>query len=108
MQRAFLAALVLVPVFVSPVLADDLNPQPLPPGRHAATGMNEPHWVPPVRATEPPDPCMKSQTQIQAQGTGAGAGKVQTEPMMRKAGGTQTSVANTNVHCLNPQPLPPG
>jgi hypothetical protein len=71
-----------------------LNPQPLPPGK--AHTMHE-----------PPDPCMKAQ--IGSATSGAGAGKVRMrkaggeQMMMRKAGGEQS-----NVHCLNPQPLPPG
>src|SRR5579863_1915934 len=91
---AFVAAMVAVSGAVA--VADTLNPQPLPPGRHATTQPAANH------AQEPPDPCMQSH------GTGGGTGKIQNEMMMRKAGGSQMGTANTNVHCLNPQPLPPG
>ena len=70
--------------------ADALNPQPLPPGRHTAPQTVTNH------AIEPPDPCSKSQMR-----------KAGGEQEMRKAGGTQQMDA-ANVHCLNPQPLPPG
>jgi hypothetical protein len=80
--------------------ADSLNPQPLPPGRHMPTQSDT------NRAYEPPDPC--SQSQMQAHGSGGGAGKIRMDTTHeRKAGGEQMGARN-NVHCLNPQPLPPG
>ena len=96
---AFVAA--LMAVSGATALAENFNPQPDPPGRN--------------HAYEPPDPCKQSQmTGMQAHGSGGGAGKIrmrkaggEQSPMMRKAGGEQIGV-NGNIHCLNPQPLPPG
>lgn len=67
---------------------------------------------PAMHQYEPPDPCMAATA---AHGSGGGAGKITMrkaggEQMeMRKAGGEQMgAMRNNNVHCLNPQPLPPG
>jgi hypothetical protein len=86
-------------------LAGKLNMPPGPPNR--------------VQTDTPPDPCR--QAQIGSQTGGAGAGKIHSMPYMRKAGGEQEEMrkaggeqegtlhgANPNIHCLNPQPLPPG
>ena len=67
-------------------LADDLNPQPEPPGKHKV--MLNPQPLPPGvrRRQEPPDPCLKAYgsgggtgkaLNIGSATSGAGAGKVQ-------------------------------
>jgi hypothetical protein len=72
-----------------------------------------------VHSDTPPDPCR--QAQIGSQTSGAGAGKIHSMPYMRKAGGERQEMrkaggeqegtlhgSRPNIHCLNPQPLPPG
>ncbi len=92
-------------------MADNFNPQPDPPGRNVPVNQSSIHQY------EPPDPC--SQAQYESHGSGAGVGKVRVTPAMRKAGGTQmemrkaggdlsATASGAAMHCLNPQPLPPG
>jgi hypothetical protein len=71
----------------TPALADDLNPQPEPPGVHKLLHKPWHHTAHTIGSAT----------------GGAGSGKV---VVLRKAGGTQSNAAA--IHGFNPQPDPPG
>jgi hypothetical protein len=80
-RHVFLASVALFSLAVAtPAFADDLNPQPEPPGVHKLLHK----------------PWLQTTNSIGSASSGAGAGKLH----VRKAGGTQSED-------LNPQPLPP-
>lgn len=73
------------------------NPQPDPPGKHASTTNSS--------QLEPPDPCANSQTMMMNKNNSE-----RTRPGQHKsmAMSCTRNGANSGVHKLNPQPLPPG
>lgn len=97
------AALITL-AFASAAFAEDLNPQPEPPGVHRLTTT---HLTTSTIGSATGGAGAGKVTTLGSATGGAGSGKV---GYMRKAGGTQTNIiTNPGVtHGFNPQPDPPG
>jgi len=90
--------------FAAPSVADDLNPQPEPPGVHKLTTTS--HLTTSTIGSATGGAGSGKADTIGSATGGAGSGKI----ALRKAGGTQMNVI-TNAgatHGFNPQPDPPG